>query len=195
MSRFHPIPTLVSALVALALTASSALAWVSVQVPPAQPRSAVLQVATSVDEMPPEMRRAYITGIQEQLLEHGYKPGPVDGVMGSRTRQAIRRYQRDASLPVNGEATKEILDHLKFVQPKVYARAEVPQRSSLVFEIQEELRLRGYYHGAMDGLSGPLTSGSALRFQRDAGLPVTGKIDLLLLDDLKRADPAIRAMP
>jgi peptidoglycan hydrolase-like protein with peptidoglycan-binding domain len=40
--------------------------------------------------------------VQQSLLDKGYSPGPVDGVMGSRTRGAIRQYQKSENLPVTG---------------------------------------------------------------------------------------------
>jgi peptidoglycan hydrolase-like protein with peptidoglycan-binding domain len=177
---------------ALAVASSAALAWTLG--PPAAPARglSVTPVATSVDEMAPKMRQAFIVGIQEELKQHGYRPGPVDGVLGSRTRGAIRAYERDAKLPVTGAATKEILDHMKFAQPKVKARPG-QAKSGLILDIQKRLAGRGYYDGALDGLNGPQTKTAAMRFQRDAKLPVTGKVDLLLADDLKRTDPAIRA--
>ena len=62
-----------------------------------------------------EMARAYVVGIQQELLARGYDPGPADGVLGWRTRAAIRRFQADAGLPVDGEVSHALLNHLKFV--------------------------------------------------------------------------------
>lgn len=76
---------------------------------------------TPLAAMPPLMARAYAAGIQEELLLHGYDGGPPDGVIGQRSVRAIRAYQRDAGLPADGLASKELLDHLKFALPKVYA--------------------------------------------------------------------------
>ena len=151
---------------------------------------------TSVDDMAPGIRRAYIVGIQEELVAHGYRAGAADGVVGRKTRGAIRRYQRDAGLPVDGEATKELLDHLKFALPKVHASrtpARAPATSSqLVLDIQTELQRRGYYQGRLDGLTGPGTRGAIEQFQRDAGLVVTGYVGSGLLNELRAADPGIR---
>ena len=151
---------------------------------------------TSVDDMAPGIRRAYIVGIQEELVAHGYRAGAADGVVGRKTRGAIRRYQRDAGLPVDGEATKELLDHLKFALPKVHASrtpARAPAASSqLVLDIQTELQRRGYYQGRLDGLTGPGTRGAIEQFQRDAGLVVTGYVGSGLLNELRAADPGIR---
>lgn len=76
--------------------------------------------ACETDNLPDEMRLAFISGAQEALNEHGFNAGPVDGKMGTRTRTAIRAYQRAAKLPVDGCATQGLLDHLNFSQPKIY---------------------------------------------------------------------------
>lgn len=147
---------------------------------------------TRVEEMSPGMAEAYVRGIQQELAVHGYKPGPADGAMGPRTRAAIRQYQRDAKLPVTGRASKELLDHLKFATPKVNARTDgLPPE--LVLDIQGFLAERGYYRGPLDGLAGPKTRDAVRRFQKDAALPVTGRIDRRLLGELRSADPAITA--
>lgn len=39
---------------------------------------------------------------QQTLWDRGYYPGPIDGIVGSQTRTAIRHYQRDENLPVTG---------------------------------------------------------------------------------------------
>lgn len=83
--------------------------------------AAVPAFAACPDEnMPPDMRFAYVQGAQSALNEHGFKAGTADGKMGPNTRSAVRAYQKAAKLPVDGCVTKELLDHLNFAQPKVY---------------------------------------------------------------------------
>ncbi len=147
---------------------------------------------TRVDEMPPQMRRAYMIGIQEELLAHGYHVGPIDGVIGKKSKGAIRQYQRDAGLPVNGVPTKELLDHLKFAVPKVYARGTLVDPDPLVRDIQTALHGRGYYPGALDGRYGPLTQAAIAAFQADAGLPVDGQANSGFLEAIRNADPGLR---
>ena len=45
--------------------------------------------------------------VQETLRDKGYDPGPIDGVMGSQTRAAIRQYQKAENLPVTGHLDGE----------------------------------------------------------------------------------------
>jgi hypothetical protein len=49
---------------------------------------------------------------QELLKAAGYDPGPIDGVLGPQTREALRRYQAGQKLPVTGNldaATRQAL--------------------------------------------------------------------------------------
>jgi len=75
----------------------------------------------SVDQMPPVMRAAYLKGIRDELLAHGYDPGPDDVAYDDRFATAIQRYQIDAGLRPDGVASKALLEHLLFALPKVYA--------------------------------------------------------------------------
>lgn len=50
--------------------------------------------------------------IQQRLAELGYKPGPADGIIGPRTRAAIRAFERDSGQPQTGEITPELIKAL-----------------------------------------------------------------------------------
>lgn len=63
-------------------------------------------------EPPITMSKSEILKIQKRLLELGYDPGPADGLMGAKTKDAIKSFQRDNSLEETGvvdEKTKEKL--------------------------------------------------------------------------------------
>ncbi|WP_240538768.1 SEL1-like repeat protein [Halomonas sp. SH5A2] len=57
--------------------------------------------------------REGLAEIQRELNRLGYDAGPVDGLMGTRTRNAILQYQTDASLAANGHATSGLLKRLR----------------------------------------------------------------------------------
>jgi len=44
--------------------------------------------------------------IQQRLADLGYDPGPIDGAMGPKTREAIKAFQKQAGLPVDGQLSK-----------------------------------------------------------------------------------------
>lgn len=158
----------------------------------AAPHSSLAQSQreTTLEQMSPGMARATVVGIQEELIELGYRPGAVDGIMGPRTRAAIRAYQRTADLKVTGRASKELLDHMKFASPKAYAQQ--PSSDPLVAEVQRELAERGYYQTTVDGIIGPATRAAIGAYQSDAGLPVDGRISQSLLDSLRSAPESLK---
>lgn len=49
---------------------------------------------------------------QQKLADMGYNPGPVDGVMGSKTERAIKRFQRDYKLEQTGTLDAKTLNIL-----------------------------------------------------------------------------------
>lgn len=57
------------------------------------------------------MTELNITGVQRALKKAGFNPGPIDGIMGWRTRAALERYQKANNL-ATGALTKETLNSL-----------------------------------------------------------------------------------
>ncbi len=47
--------------------------------------------------------------VQRQLATAGYYRGAIDGVVGDGTRRAIRNYERDNGLPVDGQIDNQLL--------------------------------------------------------------------------------------
>ncbi|MDJ0949289.1 MAG: peptidoglycan-binding domain-containing protein [Alphaproteobacteria bacterium] len=50
--------------------------------------------------------------IQSGLIQLGYDPGPADGYHGAKTSAAIREYQKNNGLLVDGRASPELLNHI-----------------------------------------------------------------------------------
>jgi uncharacterized protein len=46
--------------------------------------------------------------VQQLLVDLGYDPGAVDGVIGPKTRAAVQAFQADAGLPVDSEISDEL---------------------------------------------------------------------------------------
>jgi peptidoglycan hydrolase-like protein with peptidoglycan-binding domain len=51
--------------------------------------------------------------VQTRLAREGYYYGAIDGIMGRRTRAAIRAYERTHNLPVDGVITQELLGTMR----------------------------------------------------------------------------------
>ncbi len=58
------------------------------------------------------LSRNQVEKMQELLSAHGFDPGPIDGVIGSQTREAIKEFQRTAKLPADGHPSPELLEVL-----------------------------------------------------------------------------------
>ena len=54
----------------------------------------------------------FVREAQRTLGELGYRPGPIDGVVGRRTQSALARYQRSEGIPVTGHRDAETLVRL-----------------------------------------------------------------------------------
>lgn len=76
-----------------------------------EPSAPLLERIRSTDAV--LSRHDLVRSVQQALTERGYRPGPVDGAMGRATIDAIRTYQADAGLPVNGEADVALLAALQ----------------------------------------------------------------------------------
>lgn len=68
-------------------------------------------------------------------------------------------------------------------QPAYYGSVVVTS-GPIAARVQRELALSGYYRGRIDGVVGPRTRAAIAAFQRDHRLPVTARVDLLLLRTL-----------
>jgi peptidoglycan hydrolase-like protein with peptidoglycan-binding domain len=60
-----------------------------------------------------QANRSAVARVQAGLAKLGYDPGPIDGAMGGKTESAIRAYQRDYGLPVDGRPTQELAQHIE----------------------------------------------------------------------------------
>jgi len=97
---------------------TQAPAPVAVPQPQPTPPTAASRPETPPSEKPPSTQSAgpppqLVARVQEYLTLLGYQPGPVDGVMGERTRRAIEKYQRDHALPADGRPAEQLVAHMR----------------------------------------------------------------------------------
>jgi peptidoglycan hydrolase-like protein with peptidoglycan-binding domain len=113
----------------------------------------------------PAVRRA-----QNRLNQRGYDAGPLDGLFGNKTHRAVRRYQSDRELTVDG-----------IVGPGTWARLDPPtiQRGASgdpVSLLQRLLTDFGYDPGGIDGEFGANTERAVRQFQDDFLLASDGVV-------------------
>lgn len=80
---------------------------------------------------PPKLTRSVtieydprVEAVQRELLSTGHYRGLVDGVIGKQTSQAIRSYQSENGLTLNGAITPRLLEHLRY-RRKLIAASEI----------------------------------------------------------------------
>jgi hypothetical protein len=61
----------------------------------------------------PGDQQARVRQVQRRLLEAGFAPGDIDGVLGPQTRTALRQYQAKHGLPKTGDLDEATLRALK----------------------------------------------------------------------------------
>ncbi|MEX2199861.1 MAG: peptidoglycan-binding protein [Dongiaceae bacterium] len=129
-------------------------------------------------------RTAMVKAVEQALDVRGYEVGPIDGKVTTQTTSAVRTYQSDAGLTVDGRIDGNLLTQLE----KGQANLDGMTRIQLVQSIQTSLNQRGYNAGPADGVFGPSTRRAILVYQGDADLPLTGEASRQLLTHLANSD-------
>lgn len=106
--------------------------------------------------------------LQQALIGMGYLTGKADGVYGSKTREAVRAFQRDCGLGSDGSAGPDTTTALK----------------NTVVAIQNALARKGFYSGKIDSSFGKGTQAAVKAYQRSAKLDQTGVAGMLTLKKL-----------
>jgi peptidoglycan hydrolase-like protein with peptidoglycan-binding domain len=116
-----------------------------------------------------------VRDVQRLLARAGDPPGTIDGLYGPLTEQAVRRFQADRGLQVDGIAGARTLAALMGRNVALYPGAgDGSGGSRLVRQMQRRLARAGDPPGPIDGFYGPLTEQAVRRFQADRGLRVDG---------------------
>ena len=66
------------------------------------------------EQQPPP--KSLVFHVQVLLKQRGYDPGPIDGIVGAKTKQSIQEFQSAANLVPDGLVTKELLKRLESTQ-------------------------------------------------------------------------------
>jgi len=103
--------------------------------------------------------------------------GPADGIFGPRTESAVKLFQADTSIAVDGVVGPKTFNQL-FINTFMGGRTLRRSMSGLdVFALQVKLIDLGYLPmGADDGKFGPQTEAAVKKFQADAGITADGVV-------------------
>lgn len=104
--------------------------------------------------------------IQAGLRTLGYRIGKIDGVAGSKTTNAIKRFQKKYKLSITGAANKNTLAKMRYV---------------FVKETQRKLNALGYHVGKPDGKIGRRTQKALARYKKATRLNSGLGLDTILI--------------
>lgn len=79
------------------------------------------ELAESATPASVSMPHAMIKSVQKVLADLGYAPGPIDGVMGGQTKQAIIAFQRDRRMAQTGRISPKLLQEMERVSGERFA--------------------------------------------------------------------------
>jgi peptidoglycan hydrolase-like protein with peptidoglycan-binding domain len=126
-----------------------------------------------------------VASVQQLLAKRGFNPGAIDGVKGAATTEAIIAAQTFYKLNADGAIGAQTIAaleadsyeaniSLKDTPVKVTPAANSANKSDSVKNLQQLLSDRGFYGGAIDGISGPMTQEAIILAQKTYGLVADG---------------------
>ncbi len=130
-----------------------------------------------------------IASIQQLLARRGFDPGAIDGVKGAATKEAIIAAQTFYKLETDGVIGSKTLAALQADTYGGNPETSNPSNpSNAIKNVQQLLSDRGFYGGAIDGISGPMTKEAIILAQKTYGLIADGVAGSLTLAALEVGD-------
>lgn len=144
------------------------------------------------------MANATVRAVQAELQRTGFYSGEVDGIWGSQSAAAVRRFQLANDLRVTGELNEATLAGLGIRSTAVprhkaladlfkggpYLNAPPEFQVATVRKAKEKLKILGYYRGAINGDPSPDLNAALEAYQRSARFRATGRLDKTTLQAL-----------
>lgn len=117
-----------------------------------------------------------VVTLQKILKNEGYYKLPkATGYFGTTTEKAVKAFQKNKGLVVDGlvgPKTKAALQKQDTAShDKMLKQGD---RGQAVAEVQQNLKKLGYYKGHIDGIFGPLTNQAVITFQKQNHISVDG---------------------
>jgi N-acetylmuramoyl-L-alanine amidase len=138
-----------------------------------------------------------VSDVQKRLHARGFELGSegVDGFFGPRTQAALRAFQQERGLLVDGvlgaNAWRELVEAGYAPGDRLLYLRMPNLRGDDVLALQVKLNLLGFNAGPERGIFDARTEHAVIDFQRNAGLPLDGIVGddtLRKLDALRKAE-------
>jgi Transglycosylase SLT domain/Putative peptidoglycan binding domain len=152
-------------------------------------------LAALVAASPSEARLApHVAGAQVALRAHGLYQGPIDGLLGPRTRHAVLTFQRRQGIAVDGVVGPQTRARLgRLGRPLLGRRLVRPGMVGWDVSVLQFLLSRRGVGVGIDGVYGRATQQAVRRFQSRAALAVDGIVGPATTRALARGAPGRRA--
>lgn len=125
-----------------------------------------------------------VSSLQQTLTQLGFYDGPITGLFGALTEEALKRFQQAQGLTPDGvygvetqAVLQRLLNSVSSSNKAGTTSASVLQRGDegeRVTTLQNALKAAGVYDGPVTGVFGALTETAVIRFQQMRGLTADG---------------------
>lgn len=113
--------------------------------------------------------------LQNNLNTLGYNCGAVDGIFGTNTANAVKAFQKNQNIEIDGIVGSETRARISAALANENdSLLKYGSRGDAVRNIQSSLNAIGYSAGSADGIYGRNTESAVKNFQRTYGLEVDG---------------------
>lgn len=143
-----------------------------------------------------------VRDMQRQLKTLGFYKGQADGDFGPATEEALKAFQKQYGLTVDGVAGQQTLTKLMGAKatmkpavtpsPTPSASLKLGSTGENVRTVQRRLKDLKFYNGSVDGDYGEGTEEAVKRFQKQYGLTVDGKVGAATQEALRNARATAR---
>ena len=116
-----------------------------------------------------------VRDLQEALKALGYDPGPIDGIFGTKTESAVKKFQQAREITADGvvgRVTWINIDEADQSHPVLKTGSTgLPVR-----RLQSRMSAVGFNTGGVDGRFGAQTEAAVKKLQQDFNLSVDGVV-------------------
>ena len=104
-----------------------------------------------------QLEQKQVQKLQKKLNEEGFNSGPVDGIIGPKTRNALQEFQREEGIAATGQPDQETLEALDIEQEEFFGvspefgEKQEQQRSEEQMQQQQEQQQQEPYQERQPG--------------------------------------------